>query len=92
MTTEPIPSQPAKRYLRTPEAARMVGLSPRTLEKHRTFGTGPTYLKLGGRILYTAEDLQRWIDRGVRSSTSDEGQGTVFPARKLSDTERSANH
>jgi hypothetical protein len=28
------------RYLRTPEAARFLGLSGRTLEKHRTYGTG----------------------------------------------------
>ena len=31
------------RYLRTEEAARFLGLSERTLEKHRTYGTGPTY-------------------------------------------------
>ena len=31
------------RYLRTPEAARFLGLSGRTLEKHRTYGTGPRY-------------------------------------------------
>jgi predicted DNA-binding transcriptional regulator AlpA len=36
-----------QRYLRTPEAARFLGLSGRTLEKHRTYGTGPTYRKLG---------------------------------------------
>ena len=34
------------RYLRTPEAARFLGLSDRTLEKHRTYGTGPAYRKL----------------------------------------------
>ena len=28
------------RFLRTPEAARFLGLSGRTLEKHRTYGTG----------------------------------------------------
>ncbi|HEY2535061.1 MAG TPA: DNA-binding protein, partial [Xanthobacteraceae bacterium] len=27
------------RFLRTPEAARFLGLSGRTLEKHRTYGT-----------------------------------------------------
>ncbi len=31
------------RYLRTPEAARFLSLSGRTLEKHRTYGTGPAY-------------------------------------------------
>jgi len=38
-----------QRYVRTPEAARFLGLSGRTLEKHRTYGTGPRYSKLGGR-------------------------------------------
>lgn len=30
------------RFLRTPDAARFLGISIRTLEKHRTYGTGPT--------------------------------------------------
>ncbi len=34
------------RYLVTPEAARFLGLSPRTLEKQRTYGTGPRYISL----------------------------------------------
>ena len=70
------------RFLRTPEAARLLGLSPRTLEKHRTYGTGPTYRKLGGRIVYALEDLQAWADRGAKTSTSDPGAGTVLPAKR----------
>jgi predicted DNA-binding transcriptional regulator AlpA len=61
------------RYLRTPEAARFLGLSGRTLEKHRTFGTGPTYRKIGGRVIYRLEDLQHWAEQGLRLSTSDPG-------------------
>ena len=68
-------------YLRTPDAARFLGLSGRTLEKHRTYGTGPTYRKLGGRIVYAIDDLQTWADRGTRNSTSDPGQGIVHPAK-----------
>lgn len=71
------------RYLRTPEAARLLGLSDRTLEKHRTYGTGPAYRKLGGRVVYALEDLQAWADRGTKTSTSDPGRGTVHPARRL---------
>ena len=52
------------RYLRTPEAARFVGLSIRTLEKHRIYGTGPRYSKLGGRVVYRVEDLQAWVEFG----------------------------
>ena len=71
------------RYLRTPEAARFLGLSDRTLEKHRTYGTGPAYRKLGGRVVYSLEDLQAWANRGTKTSTSDPGIGTVHPARRL---------
>ncbi len=70
------------RYLRTPEAARFLGLSGRTLEKHRTYGTGPRYSKLGGRVVYRLEDLQAWAARGAKASTSDPGVGTVLPARR----------
>jgi predicted DNA-binding transcriptional regulator AlpA len=73
------------RYLRTPEAARFLGLSGRTLEKHRTYGTGPAYRKLGGRVVYAIDDLQAWADRGAKSSTSDPGRGTVLPARRHDD-------
>jgi chromosome partitioning protein len=37
---DPLAGMPP-RFLRTPEAARFLGLSGRTLEKHRTYGTGP---------------------------------------------------
>jgi predicted DNA-binding transcriptional regulator AlpA len=73
-----------QRYLRTPEAARFVGLSIRTLEKHRIYGTGPRYSKLGGRVVYRIEDLQAWVDRGAKASTSDPGVGTVLPAKRHS--------
>jgi hypothetical protein len=39
------------RLLRTDEAASLLGLCGRTLEKHRTYGTGPIYRKIGGRVV-----------------------------------------
>ena len=69
------------RYLRTPEAARFLSLSGRTLEKHRTYGTGPAYHKLGGRVVYSVEDLQAWADSGAVTSTSDP-RGSVLPAKR----------
>ena len=80
MTATPNPFPP--RYLRTPEAARFLGLSGRTLEKHRTYGTGPRYAKLGGRVVYQLEDLQAWVALGAKASTSDPGIGTVLPAKR----------
>ena len=76
------PAEFPPRFLRTPEAARLLGLSGRTLEKHRTYGTGPKYRKIGGRVVYALDDLKAWADRGARTSTSDPGTGTVFPAKR----------
>jgi len=70
------------RYLRTPEAARFLSLSHRTLEKHRCYGTGPRYSKVGGRVVYRVDDLQAWVDRGNKTSTSDPGIDTVLPAKR----------
>lgn len=78
---DPITSPP-QRFLRTPEAARLLGLSGRTLEKHRTYGTGPKYRKIGGRVIYALDDLRAWADLGTRASTSDPGIGTVLPAKR----------
>jgi hypothetical protein len=44
-------------FLRAKEAARFIGVSCRTLEKHRINGTGPKYSKIGGRIIYAVTDL-----------------------------------
>ena len=69
------------RFLRTKEAAEFLSLSARTLEKHRTYGTGPAYHKLGGRVVYSFDDLTAWVNRGAVSSTSDP-RGSVLPARR----------
>ena len=69
------------RYLRTKEAAAFLSLSARTLEKHRTYGTGPAYHKLGGRVVYSVDDLETWADRGAVTSTSDP-RGSVLPAKR----------
>ena len=70
------------RFLRTKEAGEFLGLSSRTLEKHRTYGTGPAYRTLGGRVVYALDDLQAWADRGAVTSTSDP-RGSVLPAKRL---------
>ena len=75
-------------FLNTPEAALFIGLSARTLEKHRIYGTGPVYHKIGGRVLYSLDDLKAWCALGRRESTSDHGVGTVHPARPIQNFER----
>jgi excisionase family DNA binding protein len=60
--------------LTTPQAARHLGLSPATLETLRTRGGGPPFVKLGRRVVYRREDLDIWLARRVRTSTSDTGE------------------
>jgi predicted DNA-binding transcriptional regulator AlpA len=69
------------RFLRTKEAAEFLSLSARTLEKHRTYGTGPAYRKLGGRVVYSVNELEAWAERGAVTSTSDP-RGSVLPAKR----------
>lgn len=88
MPHEPVVLPP--RFLRTKEAATYLSLSARTLEKHRTYGTGPAYRKLGGRVVYAVEDLQAWADRGLVTSTSDPRAGTVLPAKRQPKTPATA--
>lgn len=74
------------RYLRTPEAARFLGLSDRTLEKHRVFGTGPMYQKLGGRVVYKMADLTAWAKSGRRKSTTELRLKHISPTKRRVDT------
>lgn len=77
-------------YLRTPDAARYLGLSGRTLEKHRTYGTGPAYRKLGAIVVYAIADLDAWASRGAVTSTSDP-RGSVLPAKRQPDLPQAAS-
>lgn len=61
------------RYLNTAQAARILQLSSRTLEKFRIRGGGPVFMKFGVRVYYRPEDLFDWVERTVRTSTSDPG-------------------
>jgi hypothetical protein len=46
--------------LDTENAARFLGLSPKTLAIMRSNGSGPRFLKRG-RVFYFLEDLQAWV-------------------------------
>ena len=59
--------------LSTEQAAEYCGMSPRTLEKRRSSGGGPVFVKLGSLVRYKVDDLEAWIAGGRRRSTSDPG-------------------
>jgi predicted DNA-binding transcriptional regulator AlpA len=54
-------------------AARLLGLSVRTLERHRVAGTGPRFVRLGRLVRYREVDLADWVHGALRFSTSDAG-------------------
>lgn len=68
---------PFYRLLGTKEAAVLLKLSPRTLERLRVSGEGPRFLKAGpgkrARVLYRVEDLEAWLMQHSYASTSEYG-------------------
>lgn len=45
------------RHLNQIDLSRRWSLSPRTLERWRWLGQGPSFLKVGGRVVYRLEDI-----------------------------------
>jgi predicted DNA-binding transcriptional regulator AlpA len=56
------------------DAAKVLGLSVSILNKHRVYGTGPRFLKLGRSVRYSPEDLAEWIESHRRRSTSEQAK------------------
>jgi predicted DNA-binding transcriptional regulator AlpA len=53
------------------QAAHVLGMSVRTLERHRVAGTGPRWARLGRLVRYRQSDLDAWVERNLRASTSE---------------------
>ena len=55
------------------EAGKIIGFSPRTLQRWRVDGNGPKFLRISPRaIRYLREDLDEWIrERSCRSTSED---------------------
>lgn len=54
------------------QTADYTGLTKPTLQRHRTEGTGPRFIKIGKRrVAYRLSDIQAWLDARVAASTSD---------------------
>lgn len=57
--------------LKEDAAANYVGLSVPTLQKKRSNGDGPRFLKLGRSVRYRLSDLDAWLDAAAVASTSE---------------------
>jgi predicted DNA-binding transcriptional regulator AlpA len=58
------------RLLTQRDAATLLCLSQRTLERLRVTGAGPRYVKAGRSVRYREADLEAWIAARVVDSTS----------------------
>ncbi len=70
-TNEPQNPPESPRYLTEAEAATVLRVAPKTLSNWRILGSGPHYLKPGGRVLYTLDDLRSYAEATRRRSTSE---------------------
>ena len=61
-------------------------VSEATLERWRTEGIGPKFLKLQGRVLYRLIDIEAYEESCLSISTS--VRAAAVPAKRIEDTSR----
>ena len=54
------------------QLAKFLDTSERTLERWRIEGTGQAFVKAGRKVLYRQDDIEEWLLRSRRTSTSDQ--------------------
>src|SRR5215212_7242799 len=75
--TNPTPEASTKpiKHLGQKELARRWNLSHRTLERWRSRGDGPHFLKLNGRCLYRIEEVEAFEQARLKASTTSSSVG-----------------
>jgi predicted DNA-binding transcriptional regulator AlpA len=69
-TPEPVKTP----FLTTQQAAEYLGMKKAYLQRLRMTGEGPEYLRISPRrVLYTMDDITRWLEAQRRRSTVDPG-------------------
>lgn len=68
MSTTERPESPPGTRLTQSELAHRWKISPRSLEKWRTAGLGPDFLKIGGRVRYREEDVLAYEAEHLRGA------------------------
>ncbi len=54
------------RHFNQEQLARRWAVSPRTLERWRSIGRGPDFLRLVGRVAYRIEDVEAFEKAGLQ--------------------------
>jgi predicted DNA-binding transcriptional regulator AlpA len=70
------------RLLRTREAAKVIGVSPRTMESYRRNGGGPPFVKIRDyAVRYVLRDLLAWIAARKRTLTLEPDEEAIFAGK-----------
>ena len=73
-----LPARPAARRLFDPdETAAYLRVARQTLAKWRCIGTGPRFVRIGGRIFYDVADLETFIADRKFGSTAEADQAAL---------------
>ena len=65
------------KHLNQTDLADRWDVAETTLERWRSDGIGPVYMKIQGRVLYRIEDIEAFETNSLRQSTSDRVRGGV---------------
>ncbi len=85
------PEEAKPLYWTVAELAKVLRMSRSTLDRYRLDGVGPRYRKTRGKVLYARADVEKWLEKRGRSSTSDPGDdppgGRKAPSDEKEDPE-----
>jgi len=59
-----------EQLIKSPNAARMMGIIPGTLRAWRVIGKGPKYIKIGCTVFYKESAIKAWLDEREFENTS----------------------
>jgi predicted DNA-binding transcriptional regulator AlpA len=66
-----------ERLLTEAQVSEILGRGVPTLQKDRVAGTGPQFIKMGRLVRYRPSDVQAWLAKRVRQSTSESAKTSV---------------
>lgn len=71
-------------YINTNAASLRMGFSASTLKRMRDDGTGPNFFRVGSKIMYDVDDLDRWAAARKRSKAAAHSTPELKPGRLVS--------
>ena len=63
---KPVPPKEERKWIKSHQVQRMLGISPGTLQNLRINGTIP-YSKVGGVLFYNKQDIERILEENMRN-------------------------